>query len=157
MRMLCAVLLGISFLAAAPYRGPHPAKEDVLYLVHADNLVETEQQTASEEHKGSGKKAAVTYVVAGAGSPVKTPLASPVFLIQAKSIDANTLEAYRMESREGRRQIVLTSKKTGRGITLTVTAVGEGLYRVEVADSLPNGEYVITPAGSNQVFAFAVY
>lgn len=155
MRMLLAVLLSLSSLAA-PYQGARPAKPDVLYLMHADNLVETEQQTATEEHKGSGKKAASTYIGAGAGSPVKTPLASPVFLIQPKSIDVNTLEAYRMESREGRRQIVLT-KKQGHGITLTVTPLDEGLYRVEVADSLPNGEYVITPQGSNLVFAFAVY
>lgn len=157
MRMLLALLLGIGSLGAAPYQGPHPPKPDVLYLVHADNLVEAEQQTATEERKGSGKKAVITYVVAGAGSPVKTPLASPVFLIQPKAIDVNTLEAYRMESREGRRQIVLTSKKQGHGITLTVTPLDAGLYRVEVADSLANGEYVITPQGSNTVFAFAVY
>lgn len=157
MRMLLAVLLAVRSLAAAPYQGPRPAKPDALYLLHADNLVETEQQTATEEHKGSGKKAVVTYVLAGPASPVKTPLASPVFIIQPKTLDVNTLGAYRMESRDGRREIVLTSKKQRQPITLTVTPLDEGLYRVEVADSLPNGEYVITPQGSNLVFAFAVY
>ena len=148
---------GKPYLTCAASDKPRPAKPDMLYQVHADNLVETEQQTATEEKKGSGKKQAVTYVVAGAGSPVKTPLASPIFIIEAKSVDVSRLEAYRMESREGRREIVLTSKKQGHGITLTVTPIEEGLYRVEVEDSLPNGEYVITPGGSNLVFGFAVY
>lgn len=156
--LLAAFLFaGTCLPAAPPYHGPRPEKPDMLYLVHADNLVETEQQTATEERKGSGKKAAVTYVVAGAASPVKTPLASPIFMIQVKAIDATRLEAYRMETRDGRRQIVLTSKKQGPGITLTVTPLEDGLYRVEVEDSLPNGEYVITPGGSNLVFGFAVY
>ena len=158
-----AILLAVFLLAqpalpgAPPYHGPRPAKPDVLYLLHADNLVETEQQTATEERKGSGKKAVVTYVVTGAGSPVKTPLASPIFLIQANSVDVNRLEAYRTDSRDGRREIVLTSKKQGHPISLTVTPLEAGLYRVEVADSLSNGEYVITPGGSNLVFGFAVY
>ena len=136
--------------------GPRPAKPDVLYLVHADNLIETEQKTATEERKGSAKKPVVTYVVAGAGSPVKTPLASPIFMMLAKDLDPSHLEIYHMESRDGRREIILNGKQQARRIGLTVTPLEDGLFRVEVADSLPNGEYVVTPSGSNLVFAFAV-
>jgi hypothetical protein len=154
--LLAIVICLAASLRAAPYQGPRPPKPDVLYLVHADNLIETEQQTATEERKGSGKKAAVTYVMSGASSPVKTPLASPILLIHAKDIDTKSLEIYRLESRNGRREIALNAKKPPRRIPLTVTPLEDELYRVEVTESLPNGEYVITPAGSNAVFAFAV-
>jgi len=35
--------------------------------------------------------------------------------------------------------------------------VSEGLYRLEVNESLENGEYGLTPEGANQVFCFQVY
>jgi hypothetical protein len=37
------------------YTGPRPAKPDVLNLVHADNLVETEVLNATQEEKGTIK------------------------------------------------------------------------------------------------------
>ena len=69
------VLLG--GLAAQKYSGPRPAKPDLPYMVHADNLVETEVSEAKEEKR----KDDLAYIVAGASSSAKTPLAAPAFLL----------------------------------------------------------------------------
>ena len=61
---------------ADDYTGPRPPKPDVLYLVHASNLVPTEVTEAQQE----GKKDDTTFSVAGAASSARTPLAEPIFL-----------------------------------------------------------------------------
>ena len=48
-------------------------------------------------------------------------------------------------------------KQTARPIRYTINRVGENLYKLEVDEGLGNGEYSITPSGSNQVFCFRVY
>jgi hypothetical protein len=40
---------------------------------------------------------------------------------------------------------------------LNVKPLGGSLYRIEVDESLENGEYGLSPADSNQVFCFQVY
>ncbi len=35
--------------------------------------------------------------------------------------------------------------------------LGEGIYRLEANEYLQNGEYALTPEGSDQVFLFQVY
>jgi hypothetical protein len=73
-----AVLASVtSMFAATKYTGPRPPKPDVLYLVHADNLVETETAVAKEETR----KDAQVAIVPGGSSPAKTPLAEPIFLL----------------------------------------------------------------------------
>ena len=53
-RWLPIVLLCALPLLAQKYSGPRPAKLDLPYLVHADNLVETESAEAKpEERKGT--------------------------------------------------------------------------------------------------------
>jgi hypothetical protein len=55
---------------------------------------------------------------------------------------------------------VVFSRKKGsaRPLLLTVNRLtNDGLYRVEAAGSLENGEYSLSPEGSNQVFCFQVY
>src|SRR5579864_1399345 len=89
-------LLLLAFCAQAEkYSGPKPPKPDVPYLVHADNLVETEVLEAKEQ---KGKKDVVTYLIPGANSTAKTPLASPIFLIQADKIAADKLQLYQLTS-----------------------------------------------------------
>ena len=51
-------------LAADKYDGPRPPKPDLVYLVHADNLVPTEAAEAKEE---SG-----VYTMPGATSPARS-------------------------------------------------------------------------------------
>ena len=154
-RFLIAFALPCLLLLAQKYKGPAPPKPDVVYLIHADNLVSTEVTEASEE----GKKDNITYVIAGAASPVKTPLASPIFLIQADKLMPEKFEVYRLEVRNGRREVAFSRKKrkTARPIRMSLHPMGESFYRLEIDETLENGEYSITPAGSNQVFCFAVY
>ncbi len=40
---------------------------------------------------------------------------------------------------------------------LSLRRLGDGLYRIEANEFLPNGEYALSPEGSNTVFCFQVY
>ena len=141
-------------LLGQKYSGPLPEKPDLPYLIHADSLVPTEASEAKEETR----KDEVTYVINGATSPVSTPLASPVFVIRADQLVPEKLEIYKLESRNGRREVLFRKKKqTTRPIRCNVTRLDDNLYKLEVDESLGNGEYSITPNGSNQVFCFRVY
>jgi len=141
---------------AAKYSGPRPPKPDIPYLVHADNLIETEVAEANEEDRRNE----VAAWVSGASSPVRTPLAEPIFLIEAGKIAPEKFELFRFEVRSGRRQVTIP-KRGARGGTkplrLVVTQLEPKLYRLEVNEFLENGEYSLSPSGSNQAFCFQVY
>jgi hypothetical protein len=142
-------------LLADKYDGPRPGKPDLPYLVHADNLVPTESAEARQENT----KNEITYIVDGATSSVRTPLASPIFLFQSDQIPADHLQLYRFESKGGQRHVLFSRKRKqlARPIRLNVTRLDENLYRVEVDEILENGEYALTPQDSNQVFCFQIY
>ena len=157
MRIHCGALcLAAAFAAAAQnYTGPLPPQADLPYLKHAETLVPTEALDAKEE---KGKKDDITYVIAGAASSARTPLASPVFLLEADKLVAAKLALYKLESRNGRREIVFSPKKQPKAIRVELTRLNtDRLYRLEVEESLEPGEYALTPEGSNQVFCFQVY
>jgi hypothetical protein len=155
MRLLALMLASALSLSAQKYDGPRPAKPDLPYLKHADNLVPTEPSEAKEE---KGKKEDITYVIAGAASKARTPLASPIFLLQAEKLNANSLQLYKLESRNGRREVTASPKKPMKPIRVEATRLDSaGLYKIEVIESLEPGEYSLTPEGSNQVFCFQVY
>src|SRR5438105_7111044 len=108
---LIAALLALACVAAAQkYSGPRPSKPDLPYLKHAQNLVPTEAGEAKEE---KGKKDDITYAVEGAASSAKTPLASPIFLMQCEKVRAEGLELYKLESHNGRRELTVSPKKPG--------------------------------------------
>jgi hypothetical protein len=148
--VLCALPL-----LAQKYAGPRPEKPDLPYLVHADNLVPTESTEAKEVER----KNEVSYVIAGANSTARTPLSSPIFLILADQVQPEKLQLYKLESKGGQREVLFARKKkqVARALHLNVTRVDGNLYRIEVDDMLENGEYSLTPEGSNQVFCFQVY
>ncbi len=154
--MLPKVLLVISMSAlglsaAEKWDGPMPPKPDVLYLVHASNLVETETGQARPEKNGA--------VISGASSPARTPLAEPIFIINAQSISPERLELARLEVKGGNREVTLSSgrRRGSRFLHLAVTPLGGHLYKVEVDEPLENGEYALSPSGDNRVFCFEVY
>ena len=158
--MTRSVFLGmcLSALAAAPLpaeKSPRPPKQDVLYLMHASNLIETEVAEAKEERR----KDDTAYVVNGASSPARTPMAEPIFVLDSKSIRPEQLQLFRLEVKNGRREAVISNKKRGkdRPLHLSMKRLGEGVYRIEANEYLQNGQYAITPEGSNQVFLFEVY
>jgi hypothetical protein len=155
-------------LAAAPalfaqaqakqkYDGPKPAKADVPYLLHARNLVELDQGEAREEKV----KDVTRYTLPGATAKARTPLMEPIFLLQADKLVPEKLTCYRMQpSKAGQRELNLPAKPkkdSARPLRMTVTQAADRLFRIELSETLDNGEYVLTPEGSNQVFAFTVY
>jgi hypothetical protein len=151
-------LIGILFLAVAgaqKYSGPRPSKPDVPYVIHADNLVEAEVAEAKEEKR----KDDMAYIVPGAESPVKTPLAGPIFVMQADKLAPEKLQLYRFEVKNGHREVFFSKKGKGsaRPRRINVSPLGGGLYKIETGESLENGEYGLSPDGSNQVFCFQVY
>jgi hypothetical protein len=128
----------------------------MLYLVHADNLVPTEATDAKRE----SKKNDVTFTIDGAGSPARTPLAEPIFILQSDKIDPERLELYRVEVKNGHREVTMALKRTRggpRALRLSVTRLDRGLFRIEASETLENGEYSISPSDSNRVFCFQVY
>ena len=157
MRNRCfALCLAAAFAAAAQtYTGPRPPQPDLPYLKHAENLVPTEVLESKEE---KGKKDDVTYVIAGAASSARTPLASPIFVMQFDKLVAAKLSLYKLESRNGRREIAFSPRKQPKAIGVELTHLNTNkLYRLEVEESLAPGEYAFSPEGSNLVFCFQVY
>lgn len=141
--------------AAEKYSGPVPPKKDVPYLLHADNLVETEVASASQT---SGKND-VVFSVPGETSPARTPLAEPIFLFAADRLTPESLGLYRFDVSGGKRQISIGRKK-GKGARVFHTSVktlAPGLFRIEAAEYLENGEYSLSPEGENIAFCFTVY
>jgi hypothetical protein len=159
LRPLLLVLAAASLLCAQQdrYSGPVPPQADLPYLLHATKLVPTEAGSAKEDQR----KDYLAYVVASAASPARTPLAEPIFIMKAGKLDPTRLELYKMDSRNGQREVLVpTAKKKGgaaRALHMSITPLGEGLYKLEVAEPLANGEYSLTPSGSNEVFCFQVY
>ncbi len=142
--------------AAEKYAGPRPPKPDIPYLLHADNLVATEVTEAKEE---PGKDE-IVYAIVNPASSTRTPLAAPIFILQTEKLEPEKIELYRLEVKNGRRQVTFSKKKkrdSARPILLEVRRLDEHLYRLEVDQSLENGQYSLTPSGSNQVFCFEVY
>jgi hypothetical protein len=152
MLLFAAAGLGL----AQKYDGPRPAKPDLPYLKHADSLLATEVAEASEQNR----KDDVLYVVPGASSTVKTPLSSPILLFQADKITPDKLQLFKLDSRNGQREILFSHKKkqTAKPIRIDVMKLSsDNIYQIEVNDSLEKGEYSLSPDGSNQVFCFQVY
>jgi hypothetical protein len=152
-----ALLLAAAFQAGGQqrYMGPTPPQPDTPYLLHASNLIPTEASEAKEEER----KNEVAYRMNGAESPVKTPLASPIFLFDSQKITPEQLEIYRVESKNGMREVVFKKKrdKNPQSFRLSIERLTGNLYRLEVVESLENGEYCLTPNSSNQVFCFQVF
>jgi hypothetical protein len=144
------VLLGI-LLAA----GPKPDKKDVPYLVHANTLVQTEVARPSAEDGPEGAR----YTVPGDTSPARTPLALPIFLLDASEIKPEKLRLIRLTANSGHREALLL-KRPGPDdapILLTVTNLGGGVYRFETVNEVENGEYALNVAGTNVFFCFTVF
>ena len=152
---LALVLAGCVYGAAEKYEGPVPPKPDIPYLLHASTLVETEVADARQE----GKKGD-TYVISGAASPARTPLAEPIFIIDARQIQPETFELYRLDVKGGNRQVSLSGggrRGGGRALHLAVKPLGGHLFRVEADQELENGEYALSPSNNDKAYCFEIY
>lgn len=156
MRTLTLAIVAAATLAAqSDYTGPIPPKADVPYLLHASTLVPTEVSEAKQD----SKKGATVFSVDGAASSARTPLAEPIFILRSEKLNADKLELYRFDVNKGRRELTIKDNpgRNDRPLHLSVTKLSKDLYRVEVSEPLPNGEYSLSPSGSNTVFAFQVF
>ncbi|MGH9660197.1 MAG: hypothetical protein ACRD96_16730 [Bryobacteraceae bacterium] len=155
-RLAVVVVWAAATAAAQKYSGPKPPKADVPFLLHAETLVETDVVTATEEKTKEG----ITYAVAGAASAAKTPLAGPIFLFQPDKIAVEKLRMYPFTVKGARRTVYFSGNKpkdSARPVRISISRLEEGLYRIEVGESLANGEYGLSPDESNTVFCFQVY
>lgn len=154
-------LLAISTLAMVlgaqeAYKGPVPDKTDIPFIRHANKLVVTDTGEAKDE----SAKGDTSYTVPGAAATAKTPLTEPSFVIKVDKLNVQQMQLYKMEPRNGQRVLTLPQKvkKNGpRAIRLSLEPLSTGLFKLEVQEPLENGEYCLSPGGSNAVFCFAVY
>ncbi len=154
--VLLLLLVPAAAQSSRKYAGPRPEKADVPYLLHASRLIEVEKSAATESKTRDG----TLYTVPGAESPVKTPVPEPIFLFKADRINPESLSLFRMVPRGGSRTLLFPPqgrrRKAGpRPIFVLVTMLEPGLYRVEVNEPLEDGEYCLSPEGSNDVFCFS--
>jgi len=157
MRFWLLALLAVSGVTAQKYDGPRPEKADLPYLRHGSKLVPVEIGEAREEKRKDG----TAYVSSGATSLARTPMAEPTFLFEAKTLEAEKLTLYKLEVKNGAREVFFFDnpkkrKDSTRPLRISVTRVAPGISRLEVTETLVAGEYALTPEGSNQVFLFQV-
>src|ERR1039457_6607277 len=113
-RILWLSLAAVFVTTAQKDAGPGPPKPDVPYLKHATTLIPTEAVMAKEEKK----KDDTTYVIDGANSTARTPRASPVFVMEAGKVPPAKLALYKLEIKEGRREIFFAPKKPPQAIRM---------------------------------------
>lgn len=149
-------LTAAAALAAEKYDGPRPDKSDIPYLKHASKLIPLETGEMKEEQT---KKDDSTLVMSGATSPTRTPLAEPLFLFNSDRLDPMRLELYKIEIKNGRREIKFKKKGSNgpRPYKVLVNPLGGKLYRIDVNETLENGQYCLSPSGDNRVFCFEVF
>jgi hypothetical protein len=152
-RFLLLAIAVVPTATAQKYAGPRPPQADLPYLKHAENLIPTEALEAKEEKN----KGDTLYIIDGANSSAKTPLASPIFLLQAAKLVPERLQLFKLDSKNGRREILFAPRHPPNAIRVEVTRLGSDLYRIEVDESLEPGEYSLSPEGSKQVFCFQVF
>ena len=155
MRLAGFLLFLTAICYGADYDGPRPPKPDIPYLLHASKLVQTEVVEAKQEDD----KDETTFAIAGASSSAKTPLAEPIFLLLSDKMSPERLELYRLDVKNGRREVTINQKKR-RGpqpLRMSITRVADRLYRLEAAETLENGQYSLSPNDSNQAFCFEVF
>jgi len=149
-------LCALGLVSGAPkYTGPLPPKPDIPYLLHGSNLIETETGQAREE----SRKNDTNYVISGASSAARTPLAEPIFIIDAQKTSPERFELYRLEVKGGNREVTFSSRRRGgnRPYHLAVTPLGGHLYKIEAYEPLENGQYALSPSGDNRAFCFEIY
>jgi len=148
-----ALLFAVALSAAEP---AVPEKVDTPYLMHGSQLVEVETNVALDESTEKEGR----YAVEGATSSVRTPFAGPQLAFRPDKIDPRDLQLYRFESTGSRREIFLRKKKKILVEPYRMSVLEteqDGVVQLRVNDGLPDGEYCITPEGSNAVFCFTVY
>jgi hypothetical protein len=154
-RALTGIFLALALAAQTKKPLPKPDKKDVIYIVHAATLVQTEIARPIPKDTGDS----TTWSIPGESSLAKTPLALPIFTIDAAALAPEKLQLYQFTVNGSRRELTLKKKGPSETdpILITVSNIAGTLYRIEVVNEVPNGEYGLTIPGSNQFFCFSVF
>jgi hypothetical protein len=155
LRRFVWLALAVAVAASAQkYDGPVPPKPDLPYLKHGDTLIPTEAVEAKQEKK----KDDTIYIIDGAGSTARTPLAAPILLMKADKILPRNLQLFKFESKNGHRELSFPAKRPPQAIRIVVTKLSaDGIWKIEVDESLDPGEYLLSPSDSNAGFCFHVF
>jgi hypothetical protein len=155
LRRFVWLALAVAVAASAQkYDGPVPPKPDLPYLKHGDTLIPTEAVEAKQEKK----KDDTIYIIDGAGSTARTPLAAPILLMKADKILPRNLQLFKFESKNGHRELSFPAKRPPQAIRIVVTKLSaDGIWKIEVDESLDPGEYSLSPSDSNAGFCFQVF
>jgi len=158
--MRFAAILALAATAATAqsdkYTGPRPPKADIPYLLHANKLVELDTGNAQQ----SEKKDDTIYTISGTAAQAQTPMPEPIFVMAVEKLQADKMSLFKMTTKGGARELTISKKPKRDGprpVRLTADKLDGNLYRLEVQEFLENGEYCMSPDGSNQVFCFAVF
>lgn len=148
----------LSAQSKSKYKGPRPEQADLPYLRHGSKLVALDTGEATEEKRKEG----VAYVTKGAAASARTPLAEPILLMKPSAQVAEKFQLYRMDVKNGNRELFLPTNpkkrmETARPRRMTVAQLEPGLVKLEVNETLPQGEYCLSPDGSNAVYCFQVF
>ena len=154
-RALTGMVLALALAAQTKKPLPKPDKKDVLYIVHAATLVQTEVVRPVPKDAGDS----TTWSIPGESSLAKTPLALPIFTIDAASLAPEKLQLYQFDIKGAHRELTLKKRGVSEAepVLITISNISGTLYRVETVNELPNGEYGFTIPGSNQFFCFNVF
>jgi len=157
-RALAAIVsLAIAVTLAAQTKKaiPKPDKMDVLYLIQASTLVQTEIVRPLPKDDGAN----TTWSIPGESSLAKTPLVLPIFTIDAAALAPEKLQLYPFEIKGAHRELTLKNEGPSETepILITVSPISGTLYRFELVNEIPNGEYGLTIPGSKQFFCFSVF
>ncbi len=153
---LALFVLALSAFAQEPYKGPVPDKSDLPFIRHANKLIPTDVGEAKDD----SAKGDTVYSVPGTAATAKTPLTEPSFIVKVEKLNIQQMQLYKMDIKGGQRQLQISAKpkKNGpRAIRISLDPLSTGLYKLEVQEPLENGEYCLSPGGSNTVYCFAVY
>lgn len=153
---LLAIAAILPAYSEVSYNGPKPAKPDVVYLMHGDTIVETDQLEAAQ----SEDKKKTVYTVTGPSATARTPLSEPIFLILPGKIKPEQLSLFPMKIEKGNRVISFHTKPDDddpQPVPLLFQNRKDGSVIIEANRYLENGEYCLSPSGANTVFCFQVY
>ncbi|MGC2661313.1 MAG: hypothetical protein WA324_25445 [Bryobacteraceae bacterium] len=148
-------LTGMKVFGKQAYNGPRPPKKDVPYLKHADRLLQTESENATQSKSKSG----AVFSVPGATSTARTPLPEPIFLFIQDKIRADQLELYHFTVQDGKREVLPKNKDDDddKVYHISLRQLEGDLYRLDASESLDPGEYCLAPAGATVAFCFTVF
>ena len=100
LRVCLSIIVAACAATAQKYDGPKPPKPDLPYIKHAEKLLPTE----AVEAKTQKKKDDTLYIVDGANSPARTPLAAPILLFQSGRINPENLQLFPLETKDDHRE-----------------------------------------------------